>query len=173
MIRAPWILFSWNLLQTDRLPTAPPDGLFLKIADKSDEREIQAVVARAFSFDQQWSGAYSRIAEPLEERVHQAFRHQPLPALALMHGSRIIAASCLSTDENAESHLLSGPCVLPEYRSRGLASVLLGETLHQLQQAQLPVARAFCMDGTTASKFVYSKFGSVRENYPHEPFGVC
>jgi predicted GNAT family acetyltransferase len=87
-----------------------------------------------------------------------------------VHGSRIIAASCLSTDENAASHLLSGPCVLPEYRSRGLASILLAETLHQLQQARIPVARAFCLEGTTASKFVYPKFGSVREKYAEEPF---
>ncbi len=170
MIRVPWVLFSWNLLRAERQSAFPPEGLSLKIADRSDEREVQAVVSRAFSFDQQWAGAYKRIAEPLEQRIQQAFRHQTLPALALVHGSRIIAASCLSTDEGSATHLLSGPCVLPEYRSRGLASVLLAETLHQLQQAQLSVARAFCMEGTTASKFVYPKFGSVREKYPHEPF---
>jgi hypothetical protein len=170
MIRVPWLLFSWNLLEEQRSPASVPDGLVLKLADKLDEREIQAVVSRSFSFDQQWSGSYGRIAEPLEQRIQQAFRYQPLPALALVHGSRIIAASCLSTDENAASHLLSGPCVLPEYRSRGLASILLAETLHQLQQARIPVARAFCLDGTTASKFVYPKFGSVREKYAEEPF---
>lgn len=170
MIKIPWMLFSWNLLHEERLAAPVPEGLLLRIADKSDEREIQAVVSRSFSFDQQWSGSYARIAEPLEQRIQQAFRYQPLPALALVHGSRIIAASCLSTDENAASHLLSGPCVLPEYRSRGLASILLAETLHQLQQAQLSVARAFCLDGTTACKFVYTKFGSVREKYPDAPF---
>jgi hypothetical protein len=172
MIRAPWFLFSWSLRQEKRGPATPPEGLVLKIAERSDEREIQALVARSFGFDQQWMGAYSRIALPLEHRIHQAFRNQNLPGLILMHGPRIIAASCLAVDEHAESHLLSGPCVLPEYRSRGLASVLLAETLHQLQQAQLPAARALCLDGTTACKFVYPKFGSVREPYAQEPFAA-
>lgn len=171
-MKTSWLLFTWNLVRVTRPPALVPDPLVLKIAEKSDEREVLSVVARSFSFDQQWSGLYSRFAEPLEQRIQQAFRSQTIAALALMHGSRFIAVSCLSTDENAASHLLSGPCVLPEYRSRGLASVLLEETLHRLQQSQLGAAHGVCVAGTTASKFVYPKFGSVQEIYPHEPFSL-
>jgi GNAT superfamily N-acetyltransferase len=88
-----------------------------------------------------------------------------------VHGPRIIASSCLSMDSDADNHLFSGPCVLPEYRSRGLGAALLLYSLHSLRQAGLHVARAICKDGTTACKFVYPKFASVVDDYDDSPFG--
>lgn len=172
MKRDSWNLYSWNLtlLTQERLPL--PHGLIVRPAAKSDEPTIRALVERAFTTDAQWTGSYSRIADSLQERIHEAFRTQSHPALAIQHGPRIIAAAAFSTDVDAENHLFCGPCVLPEYRSRGLGSALLLESLRTLRELDIHVARGVCKEGTTASKFVYPKFGAVCEPYESEPFGV-
>lgn len=165
-----WKQFSWNLSQLHVVPEALSGGLVIRPSERSDEAAVQALTARAFSFDDQWSGSYRRIADALEERIHEAFRVQPHAAVVLAHGPRLIATSCLSTDSDADNHLFSGPCVLPEYRSRGLGTALLLHSLKSLQQAGLHIARAVCKDGTTASKFIYPKFGSVVDTYDANPF---
>ncbi len=40
--------------------------------------------------------------------------------LVLRHGQRIIGASVLSFDPEADSHLAPGPSILMEYRNRGI-----------------------------------------------------
>lgn len=170
MRREPWKLFSWNLATLTEEAPALPHGLALRVAAKSEESTVQALVARAFSTDAQWTGSYSRISESLEERIHEAFRSQPNPGLVIQHGPRIVAAACFTTEVDAENHLYCGPCVLPEYRSRGLGSTLLLQSLYALKDLEVHVARALCKEGTTACKFVYTKFQSVCDSYDSEPF---
>ena len=165
-----WKLFSWNLSALNDEDVALPHGLILRPASKADEAVVQALVARAFSTDAQWTGFYSRIAESLQDRLHEAFRSQHSPALTILHGQRIIAAACFSTEAEAENHLYCGPCVLPEYRSRGLGAALLLASLRTLKELGVHVARGVVKDNTTASKFVYPKFRSVCEPYHAEPF---
>ena len=57
--------------------------------------------------------------------------------LALRHGLRMIGASILVPDPTAGNHLTPGPCVLMEYRNRGLGTALLEESLRQLRAAGL------------------------------------
>ena len=171
-MRESWKLFSWNLAALTEESSSLPHGLLLRVASKPEETVVQALVTRSFSTDSQWTGSYGRIAESLQERIHEAFRSQPNPALVIHHGPRIIAASCFSTETDADNHLYCGPCVLPEYRSRGLASTLLLESLRVLKSNHVHVARAVCKEGTTASKFVYPKFHSVCDVYDAEPFAT-
>ena len=168
-----WKLFSWNLTALDDADIPLPHGLLLRPASKSDEAAVQALVALAFSTDAQWTGSYSRIASALQERLHEAFRSQHNPALVILHGTRIIAAACFSTEAEAENHLYCGPCVLPEYRSRGLGAALLLGSLRTLKDLGIHVARAVVKDNTTASKFVYPKVRSVSEPYEAEPFSAA
>ena len=167
-----WKQFIWNLSQLAEPAPALPSGLNFRPAERSDEATLQALTARAFSFDDQWTGSYRRIAEALQMRIHEAFRVHSHPAITIMHGPRIIAASCLTSDSDADNHLFTGPCVLPEYRSRGLGSALLFQSLIALRKDGCHIARAVCKDATTAAKFIYPKFGSVCETYDLEPFTV-
>ena len=171
MIRDSWTLFSWNLSQFDAQPPVLPAGHMLKSATRDNEQEIHELVDRAFKFEHQWSVSFSKIAAHLHERIHQEFRSQINAAISLMHGSRIIAASCLCTDPDAAFHFISGPCVLPEYRSRGVGTALLIESLITLKASEVHVARAISKEGTIATKFVYRKLNSVAEPHPHGPFG--
>lgn len=165
-----WKQYSWNLSQLQITPQPLSGGLLIRQMERADEATVQFLTTRAFTFDDQWTGSYRRIAEALQVRIHEAFRVQSHAGIVIVHGPRIIAASCLSTDSDADNHLFSGPCVLPEYRSRGLGAALLLQSLHTLRQAGLHVARAICKEGTTACKFVYPKYGSVSDVYDAEPF---
>ena len=55
MKREPWKLFSWNLATLTEEVSPLPHGLVLRSAAKSEEPTVQALVARAFSTDAQWT----------------------------------------------------------------------------------------------------------------------
>jgi predicted acetyltransferase len=93
--------------------------------------------------------------------------------MTVRHGQRIIAASLLNMEADAETNLLSGPCVLAEYRNRGIGSALLQESLHSLAAGGLTVAYGICRDRSPVEKFVYRKFGSVSEAYEFEPAALA
>ena len=54
----------------------------------------------------------------------------------------MIGASILVPDPTRGNHLTPGPCVLMEYRNRGLGTALLEESLRQLRAAGLSRAVA-------------------------------
>jgi len=89
-----------------------------------------------------------------------AFQRETVPAIVITHGPRIIAASVLNTDPDADSNLISGPSVLSEYGNRGLGTALLHASLQQLGEAGLVQAAGITKENSTACKFVYPKFGS-------------
>ena len=92
----------------------------------------------AFSLDSAWSDTLNLFRDRLENADRSiAFERESVPALVITHGQRIIAASVLNTEVDADSHLVSGPCVLSEYCNRGLGSALLRKTLKQLRDAGL------------------------------------
>ncbi len=81
--------------------------------------------------------------------------------LALRHGLRMIGAAVMVPDPARENHLSPGPCVLMEYRNRGLGTALLGESLRQLRAAGLYRATAFTKANAPVAKFLYPKFNGV------------
>jgi ribosomal protein S18 acetylase RimI-like enzyme len=71
--------------------------------------------------------------------------------------------------EDCESNLLSGPCILPEYRNRGIGSTLLHSSLAFLRDAGLARASGVTKEGVPAAKFIYTKFNSTGAPYDFEP----
>ncbi len=143
-----------------------PAHYHIRPAGRDDFRTVGPVVSSAFSLDTSWSDTFFTFRERLDQQLEQAFARESIPALLITHGQRIIAASALNTDMDAETNLISGPCVAVEYRNRGLGTALLHASLQQLQGAGLSRARGICKDNAPATKFVYPKFGS--RNEPHE-----
>jgi hypothetical protein len=71
----------------------------------------------------------------------------------------VIAASAYDPDPENGIHLITGPCVLIEYRSRGIGGALLHATLEVLRARGLQEAVGQTRPGTTSFKFLCSKFG--------------
>ena len=78
------------------------------------------------------------------------------------------AACTLNVNDDAPSHLISGPCVLAEYRSRGIGTTLLHESLEHLKAAGLATAFGVSKDNVPASRFIYPKFGSTNTEFDYD-----
>lgn len=158
-----WLRFEWDLAQlpADAGKSLPP--FVLRPADKADEEVVKKVAISAFSMDTGWGDVRTAISEKMSAHIASAFDKEPPACVVLQHGARIIGVSVLDRSENADNHLLTGPCILHEYRSRGLASLLLKASLDTLRTAGLKHAYGIARDKTAAARFVYPKFGSKSE----------
>lgn len=157
----PWLRFEWNLEKLKPISGEMTAPFVIRQAQKDEEDVVQKVAASAFSMDTGFGDLSKAIAEQLEEHVNQSFGKEKTNCLVLLHGSRIIGVSALNVTEDSENHLLTGPCVLHEYRSRGLGSQLLESSLYTLRDAGLKRAYGISRPKTTVARYIYPKFGGV------------
>jgi len=154
-----WLRFEWDLRKIPAEELDVPSPFVLRRAEKDDRDAVQKVAANAFSMDTGWSDIQKMFGATIVRNVHAGFEKDPPDCVVLQHGNRIIGASILNSNDGAENHLTTGPCVLQEYRGRGLGTVLLKASLAALRDAGLTRAFGATRDKTTAARFVYPKFG--------------
>lgn len=156
-----WKRFTWQLKNLPQLEHKLPAHFITRAATREEAKVVAHVVITAFSLDSTWSDTLNQFRDRLEMQLDLAFQRETFPAIVISHGPRIIAASVLNTDPDSDSNLVSGPCVLSEYCSRGLGTSLLHASLKQLAEVGLVQATGITKENTTACKFVYPKFGST------------
>ena len=157
-----WVHFTWELDKLPTLSAALPAHYFLTSANRADEKELRAVIERSFVQDTSWGDAIHEVNSMLNGWLERAFEPEKSGiCLALRHGLRMIGASILVPDPTAGNHLTPGPCVLMEYRNRGLGTALLEESLRQLRAAGLSRAAGLTKKNAPAAKFLYPKFNGV------------
>jgi predicted N-acetyltransferase YhbS len=161
-----WIRYCWNAdMLGEPTPGKLPVNCVVRPAAHRDLDAVQLVIEDSFTLDTDWAESYKRFRAGLAEQIEQAFDQSEAGCLVLAHGARIIGVSVYSLDPAAENHLISGPCILLEYRNRGLGSDTLWRTLQALRQAGLKTIYGVTRKTVPASKFVYPKFGGVAEPY--------
>jgi len=163
-----WLCFEW---QTHNLPdvsslVAP---LVVRAAKKSDFEAVAKVLKSAFSADSAWGDVNRSVAVKLAAATEEVFSEEEPHCVVIVHGTRIIGASLLDVGAEAPNHLLSGPCILHEYRNRGLASALLAASLDHLCQNGIQLARGITRANSLAARFVYPKFGGVAHPLETDP----
>jgi N-acetylglutamate synthase-like GNAT family acetyltransferase len=136
---------------------------------RDEEKTVRAVIASSFALDMNWSDTLKTMKDWLEARLDEVFEHKVVPCLVVTHGTRVIGASPLDPNREAECHLVSGPCILNEYRNRGIGTELLFQSLNALREAGFEKARAITKSNVPVAKFVYTKFNSVSEPWEFEP----
>ena len=127
------------------------------------------MISSAFSMDPAWGDITRALTENATAAIGAAFDRQPPSCVVLLHGHRIIGASVLDPNPNAENHLLTGPCILHEYRNRGLGIGLLRNSLAFLAEHEVGTARGITRAQSTTARFIYSKFGSSSTPYELDP----
>lgn len=166
-----WTRFIWDLAKLPPAESVPIDARYIvRAATRREKKSVRHVIATAFALDPDWSDTLKSVQEWMDERINEEFSHRNVLCLVVMHGTRIIGASLLDPDREAESNLVTGPCILNEYRSRGIGTALLYLSLCALRDAGLSEARALTKGHVPAAKFVYPKFESVSEpvdSVPH------
>lgn len=163
-----WLRFTWDLA---KLPdTCEIDSHYrIRAATREDEETVRKVINRTFSLDTDWANTLKQVCDTLESQLDEVFRHREPPCLVVTHGARIIGASVLATADGCENNLLSGPCILIEYRSRGIGTALLHRSLVALRDAGLAHAYGVTKEGVPAAKFIYPKFHSVSVEHDFDP----
>jgi predicted N-acetyltransferase YhbS len=164
-----WLRFTWDLAKLPAMEGAVDSHYHIRTATPEDEKVVRGVIASAFSLDMDWSDTLKNLREHFETQIEQVFEEKEVPCIVVSHGSRIIGASALSTNRDADNHLLSGPCILNEYRNRGLGTQVLRRSLQFLKDAGLGTAHGVTKHNVPAAKFIYPKFNSVNETYEFEP----
>lgn len=154
-----WQRFHWTL--DARLDAASPAlaPFVFRPATADEGATAWRVVVSALMMERAWTGANSTLAEDIERRCDLAFDRLEPGCMVVQHGSRVIGASVLDFTEAASTHLITGPCILHEYRSRGLGTALLLESLRRLRAEGLRQAAGIARVNSTVARFVYPKFG--------------
>jgi Acetyltransferase (GNAT) family len=155
-----WVRFTWDLNTLPSTVNLPPHYKIDPVA-KEREKEVRGVLSRSFLLDPAWNPAIAEVMHTLQPWLDRVFIAEENTCLALRHGSRIIGASVLCLDANAENHLVPGPCILMEYRNRGFGSRLLEASLIRMREAGLTRATGLARELSPVAKFLYPKYNGV------------
>ncbi len=158
MSSSDWLIFEWDLVTfaaSTRLKIPP---FVFRHADADDRETVEKVIRSAFSAEPPLSSRDSALIMSPEAACDTAFSGPQIACVVVQHGTRIIGASAMDSSEDTANHLLTGPCILQEYRNRGIGSALLFSSLEFLQDRGLEVARGRSRAQSTAGRFVYRKF---------------
>lgn len=158
-----WLRFRWSLANLPAEFERSYAPFVVRLADKQEETTVEKVVASAYSMDSSWGDAIKQMEEYFKTGIARSFSLDPVQCIVLQHGSRIIGASAFIADASADNNLTTGPCILHEYRSRGLGGLLLQSSLMSLQSAGMSLAHGIARNHTTASRYLYPKFGGESE----------
>ncbi len=164
-----WTRFTWDLAKLPAKGGALEANYHIRPVTRDEEKTVRAVIASSFALDMNWSDTLNTMKEWLEGKLDEVFEQKAAPCLVVTHGTRVIGASTLDADKEAECHLLSGPCILNEYRNRGIGTELLFQSLAALRDAGFEKARGITKSNVPMAKFVYTKFNSVGEPWEFEP----
>lgn len=159
------IQFEWNLSVLAPALAADQAPYVLRKADPSEMDKIKTVATSALSIDSGWNDGTKSLVNRVIEKVSETFSENAPQTIVLLHGTRIIGTSVLDIDPDSENHFVTGPCILHEYRNRGLGSQLSLHSLALLKELGLPHARALANATSTLAKFVYPKLGPVSRPY--------
>jgi len=164
-----WTRFTWDLAKLPAEGSALPEHYHIRPVTHGEEKTVRAVIGSSLALDMNWSDTLKTMKGWLDMRLDDVFEHKVIPCLVVTHGTRIIGASPLDPNKDSECHLVSGPCILNEYRNRGIGSELLLQSLQALREAGFETARGVTKSNVPVAKFVYTKFNSVAEPWEFEP----
>ena len=164
-----WIRFTWDLTQLPVFESPLPEHYEIGPATTDDEMELRKIISTSFVLDPMWSPALQEVNEKIEVWLQRAFASPTSIFLALRHGTRIIGASVLSPEPEADMHLTPGPCISMEYRNRGFGTRLLEQALTRLRDAGVTQASGVAKESVPVSKFLYPKFNATSSSYDFTP----
>jgi GNAT superfamily N-acetyltransferase len=158
-----WLKFTWELGAIEEPNDEPFLPLQRRIAQAEEEPEVVDVLAKSTGLDSSLGEAGRALQHYFTALAPRVFRQKQHQSMAIFHGERIIGASVYLTSAEEDYHLASGPCVLSEYRSRGLGSWLLQSSLWELQELGLQKVSGVCKQHSVLAKYLYPKFGGVSQ----------
>jgi GNAT superfamily N-acetyltransferase len=116
-------------------------------------------VQASYNLDPEWSGCSAHITATVLPGSIKTLAKEPT-CLFVQHGNRVIAASIYDPEpEPGGVHLVTGPCVLIEYRNRGIGGALLGATLEALRERGISEVIGHTRPKSASARYLCTKFG--------------
>lgn len=156
-----WVSFTWDLEKMELPEPAAPRHYRIELVGAEDEETLRAVIAKSLALDPSWNPTLHEVRAIVTNAIARARGSESTLHLVLRHGARIIGGTLLAPDPNAPEQLVPGPCVLMEYRNRGLGTLLLDAALRQLRDRGVNRVCAITREGSPVARFVYPKFGGT------------
>lgn len=155
----PIIKIRWDLAQLPSPAPEIPKPFAVRTAGEEELEDALRVVEASYDLDPEWSGCDKYVEQTVIPGVKKTLAAGG-ECIFILHGNRVIGASVYTPEAGDEGiHLVSGPCVLIEYRSRGLGGTLLGATLDALRARGLGEAIGRTRPNSSSAKFLATKFG--------------
>jgi GNAT superfamily N-acetyltransferase len=167
MKKTRWVNFVWDLAGNELPAITSPRQYRLSLVKAAEREQLQGVIEKSFALDPGWNAELHMIDAQVKSLIAAAFDSDSARWLALQHGARIVGGTLLMTDPDAPAQLVPGPCILMEYRNRGLGTLLLCSALRHLRDAGMIRASAKTRENSPAARFLYQKFGG--QSYLIEP----
>lgn len=162
MYRPQWLQFSWNLKSLpESVPVHQVRSVELRKATPADRAPLWAFLERAYATDLAWGIILKDRLRHLREAVDEGIEDKKVAFWLVEHGKKIIGTTGLLLDAGAPVQLISGICVMEEYRCRGLGTWLLHHSLKELAAAGLEKAAVVTRSNTHAARYLYRKLNSV------------
>jgi hypothetical protein len=159
-MKGKWVNFVWDLAGNKLPAITTPRQYRLSLVKAAEREQLQGVIEKSFALDPGWNAALHMIDAQVKSSIAAAFDSESANWLALQHGARIVGGTLLlMTDPDAPAQLVPGPCILMEYRNRGLGTLLLCSALRHLRDAGMIRACAKTRENSPAARFLYPKFG--------------
>ena len=150
--------YRWKLADLQPGSVSVPAPFTLRPAGEQESEDAVRVVQASYDLDPDWSGCAKHIIKTILPGLRRTFEDEAT-CLFVLHGNRVIAASAYDPEPADGIHLVTGSCVLIEYRNRGIGGALLHATLEALRTRGLTEAVGLARPGTPSAKFFCSKFG--------------
>lgn len=154
------VRFRWKLQDLPAEAADFPKPYKVRQAEQSELDDALSVIKASYNLDPEWSGYGKHLDEFVLPGIKRAFSDD-MHCLFVFHGNRVIAASAFDPEPEGGVHLTTGPCVLVEYRNRGIGGALLGATLKALRDLGLEEAVGQTRPRTPSAKFLFTKFGGL------------
>lgn len=162
MYRPHWIQFSWNLKQLPaEAPTHAVKSVELRKAGADDADAVWTFMERAFATDLAWGMALNGRMKHLKDAVFEGIEDKNVEYWVVDHGKKIVGGAGLLLDAEAPVQMVSGICVMEEYRCRGLGAWLLHTALKRLAETGLQSAAVVTRSNTHAARYLYPKFSAT------------
>jgi hypothetical protein len=158
MKRTRWVSFAWDLAKVELPELALPRHYRIGATEAEDQEELQRVISKSLALDPSWNATLPDVKATVTASIARTSAGASTVHLTLRHGARIIGGTLLAPEVTATEHLVPGPCILMEYRNRGLGTSLLVAALRQLRDAGVTRACAITREGSPAARFLYPKF---------------
>lgn len=166
------VKFRWKTTEVPAGAASIPKPFVLREAGEQELDDALRVIRASYDLDPEWSGCAKHVEQFVLPGVKKAFESGAC-CLFVQHGNRVIAASAYLPEPGEDGvHLVSGPCVLSEYRNRGIAGTLLAATLEALGARGVKEAIGQTRPNSHSAKFLSAKFGGEPLPSPALPRSV-